>query len=116
MRFKLDENLPMSATEPLRQLGHDVDTVHDEALSGAADPQVIAAATADARTLITMDKGLADVRIYPPENYAGIILLRPNATGRGEVLQFIENQFPQLPEMELAGRLLVISEAGFRIR
>lgn len=99
MRLKLDENLPVAAAIPLRELGHDVDTVHDEALAGAADPQVIAAATAAGRALITLDKGLADVRAYPPADYAGIILLRPKSTGRGTVLQFVTDQLSQLPEI-----------------
>lgn len=116
MRLKLDENLPVTAAEPLRQLGHDVDTVHDEALAGAADPKVIATATAANRALITLDKGLADVRTYPPADYAGIILLRPKSTGRGTVLQFVIDQLPQLPDIDMRGRLIVISEAGVRLR
>jgi hypothetical protein len=32
MRIKLDENLPTSAAESLRALGHDVDTVPEEGL------------------------------------------------------------------------------------
>ena len=105
MRLKLDENLPVSAAEPLRERGHDVDTVHDEALSGSADPHVIAAATAADRALITLDKGLADVRTYPPENYAGIVLLRPKSTGRGTVLQFVIDQLPQLPDIDIRGAI-----------
>lgn len=115
MRIKLDENLPVSAADPLRQMGHDVDTVHDEAIAGAADPQVIATATAADRALLTLDKGLADVRAYPPENFAGIILLRPKSTGRGAVLQFVIDQLPQLPDIDTRRRLLVVSEAGIRI-
>ncbi|HTE69448.1 MAG TPA: DUF5615 family PIN-like protein [Actinomycetes bacterium] len=34
MKLKLDENLPASAAESLRTLGHDVDTVADEGLAG----------------------------------------------------------------------------------
>jgi len=50
VKFKLDENLPASATAVLAKRGHDVDTVPDEGLTGAPDPQVVAVAAADGRT------------------------------------------------------------------
>ncbi len=54
MRFKLDENLPISSAPELTMLGHDVDTVGTEGLSGAADRVVVAAATAEGRVLINV--------------------------------------------------------------
>jgi len=46
VRVKLDENIPRSACQVLIAAGHDVDTVVDEDLGGASDPQVVAAAAA----------------------------------------------------------------------
>jgi uncharacterized protein DUF5615 len=40
VKFKLDENLPVSAAAPLAGWGHDVDTVAAEGLTGAADLRV----------------------------------------------------------------------------
>lgn len=116
MRIKVDENLPVTLADDLRRLGHDADTVEAERLRGATDPVVIAAATADGRALLTLDKGLADVRAYPPSRYAGVILLRPTTTGRGAVLRFAREHLPHLPGIDLHGRLVVISEAGVRLR
>ncbi len=116
MRIKLDENLPVGAALALRQMGHDVDTVEDEGLCGAVDPRVIAAAASDGRALVTLDKGLADIRTYPPTDYAGIVLLRPATSGPGAVLQFLEDYFPLIGPLELRGHLVVISDAGVRVR
>lgn len=58
MKFKLDENLPVSAADVLTGCGHDADTVIAEGLTGAADPRVVAAATAEGRVLITLDRGM----------------------------------------------------------
>jgi hypothetical protein len=44
VKFKLDENLPASSAAILAGAGHDVDTVGQEGLSGAPDPEVVAAA------------------------------------------------------------------------
>ena len=74
---ELDENLPRSASQVLVAAGHDVDTVVDEDLAGATDPQVVAAAAATGRLLITMDRGLGDIRSYPPGSHAEILVLRP---------------------------------------
>ncbi len=71
MKVKLDENMPRSASQVLIAAGHDVDTVVDENLAGATDPRVVAAAAAVGRLLITLDRGLGDIRTYPPGSHAG---------------------------------------------
>jgi predicted nuclease of predicted toxin-antitoxin system len=53
MRIKLDENIPRRLVEPLASLGHDVDTVEAEGLTGSEDPVVWGAAQRDGRFLIT---------------------------------------------------------------
>jgi len=77
VKVKLDENMPRSANQVLIAAGHDVDTVVEENLAGAIDPQVVAAAAAVGRLLITLDRGLGDIRTYPPGSHAGILVLRP---------------------------------------
>jgi predicted nuclease of predicted toxin-antitoxin system len=44
MRIKLDENLPESLVASLAALGHDVDNVRLEGVSGQSDPAVWSAA------------------------------------------------------------------------
>ena len=43
---------------------------------GAPDRDVAAAATAAGRILISLDRGLGDIRAYPPGSHAGIVVLR----------------------------------------
>jgi predicted nuclease of predicted toxin-antitoxin system len=71
VRLKLDENLPDVAREAAVALGHDVDTVADEGLGGAPDPDVLAAAASEDRFVVTLDRGFGDVRRYPPGSHAG---------------------------------------------
>jgi predicted nuclease of predicted toxin-antitoxin system len=56
VKFKLDENLPVSSAAILTSVGHDVDTVTDEGLVGTPDRDVVATATAAARILISLDR------------------------------------------------------------
>ena len=116
MKFKLDENLPLELIADLRQAGHEAHTVPEEGLAGATDPTVVERARLEGRVLLTMDKGIANTRAYPPENSAGIILFRPRGSGRGVVLGFVRRHMPALLRTDLAGHLLVVSEAGIRIR
>jgi len=116
MKFKIDENLPADLVADLQAAGHAADTVSDEGLSGAAAAAVMAHVQADGRTLLTLDKGIADVRAYPPDQYAGIILFRPRTTGRTETLVFIRQHLPALLQIDLNGHLCVVSDTGIRVR
>jgi predicted nuclease of predicted toxin-antitoxin system len=76
VKIKLDENLPASLAGVLTADGHDADTVLIEGLGGRGDPEIAAAAKTDGRLLITLDKGFADIRSYPPGTYPGMLVLR----------------------------------------
>jgi len=89
VKFKLDENLPVELTSDLRDMGYDVDTVDDEGLQGAADPAVVNAAFAADRILFTLDKGIANLQRYPLRQHAGVVLFRPDTSGRRAALAFV---------------------------
>ncbi|WP_368071978.1 DUF5615 family PIN-like protein [Nitriliruptor sp.] len=76
MRVKLDENLPDSVIALLKVVGHDVDTARAEGLQGATDPAVLAGARAARRLLLTLDRGLGDIRAEPSGTHAGILVIR----------------------------------------
>jgi hypothetical protein len=116
MRFKLDENLPAELVGDLRSAGHEAQTVPEEGLTGTPDPVLVERMRTEGRVFLTMDKGIADARAYPPRQYAGIILFRPPASGRGTVLTFIRRHMSTILLTDPTGRLLAISERGIRIR
>ena len=57
MQFKLDENLPPSAAELLRSLGHDVMPVYDQGLQSCIDPEVLAACQGEGKFTKWMQSG-----------------------------------------------------------
>lgn len=87
MRFLADENFPATAVRALQAAGHDVIWVMTSA-PGLSDPEVLAWAARDGRTLLTFDKDfgeLARTTGLPP--LCGVILFRipmppPGAAGR----------------------------------
>jgi len=116
MKFKLDENLPLEIADAFRSAGHEIDSVHDEALTGASDEKILAAIQIEGQILLTMDKGIADIRRFPPAEYPGIVLFRPASSGRGEVLRFVQEALTDLLSTDIAGRLVIVSRRGIRTR
>ncbi len=115
MNFKVDENLPADVLELLRADGHHAHGVHEEHLSGRSDADIIAAATAEARVLISLDLDFADIRSYPPQRHTGVMILRLHRQDKEAVLRAIRSLLPLLGQEELVGRLWIVSEADVRI-
>ena len=116
MRFKLDENLPRELAEDLVRLGHEADSVVGEGLMGAEDTAVVRAAHVSNRILLTLDKGISSFLQHPVHEHGGLVLFRPDASGRRAVLTFVRSRLSDLLEMELAGRLTVVGSKRIRIR
>ncbi|MBW3624393.1 MAG: DUF5615 family PIN-like protein [Armatimonadetes bacterium] len=116
MKVKVDENLPAEVAELFRQAGHEADTVTEEGLSGEPDSVILDRVRREGRVLVTLDVGIADVRVYPPDQYHGIILLRLKNTGRSYVMEFLKKHLSAILQFDLPGHLLIVSENGIRYR
>lgn len=116
MRLKIDENLPEEAAHLLRDAGHEAESVLGEQLGGRPDDQVAQICRNEQRALVTLDLDFADIRAYPPEEYPGLIVLRPNRQSRRHVLRLLRSVLPVLDREKLPGCLWVVSESGLRIR
>ena len=102
MNFKTDENLPIEVAESLRQRGHDVLTVMDQQLAGRPDTDVATICQSEQRALVTLDLDFADLRAYPPDAYAGLVVLRPGIQSVTAVVRLAEQMvrnfiFPARP-------------------
>ena len=116
MRFKTDENLHPDAAALLRSAGHDALTIWDQDLRGRPDTDIAAICRAESRALVTLDLDFADIRRYPPEQYAGILVLRVGNQSKTHVLSVIQSLLPLLTTQPLQGRLWIADEQAVRIR
>ena len=116
MKIKLDENLPDRLVAVLTGLGHNVDTVRTEQLTGRADPDVWSAAQAAQRFLITQDLDFSDVRRYTPGTHAGLLLVRLTRPGRKALFERISTVFRTEKVEDWTGCLVVATEQKIRIR
>jgi predicted nuclease of predicted toxin-antitoxin system len=116
MRFKIDENLPTEIVAELRGAGHEAESVYDEGLVGASDPVILDRARSESRVLLTLDKGIGDIRVYPPREYPGIVLFRPGSNGRKAVFEFVRRRLLRVLEHDLHGRLVIVADKSIRSR
>jgi len=116
VKIKLDENLPDRLVAVLTGLGHNVDTVRTEQLTGRADPDVWSAAQAARCFLITQDLDFSDVRRYTPGTHAGLLLVRLTRPGRNALFERVSTVFQTEKIEDWTGCLVVATEQKIRIR
>ena len=116
MKFKTDENLPIEAFTTLQESGFDAYTVQDEALSGTADEILAARARDEARVLVTLDLDFANIQAYPPDQHAGIIVLRPNKQDKATVMALLRRIIPVLQERNPVRELWIVQHDRIRFR
>lgn len=116
MKFKLNENMPVEAAVVFRNASYEVNTVGDEQLAGHIDPLIASVCQSENRILVTLDLDFSDIRHYPPEEYPGIIVLRPAIQNRGAILRLVEQLISFLSIHPIQNQLWLVNEAGLRIR
>jgi predicted nuclease of predicted toxin-antitoxin system len=114
--IKVDEDLPRSAVNFLREQGYDAVNVVEQRMGGWKDPALWNAIQEEKRFLVTADKGFADVRAFPPGKHAGILLLRPDEDGIRPVLELLQQVLKSSKLEDLTGTTTVASPRGIRIR
>lgn len=115
MRIKLDENLPFRLASSLRELGHNVDTVPEEGLSGRLDRAIWEAAQQEERFLITQDMDFSDSRRFAPGQHKGILLLRLHSASRRDLLQRVQELFRNENVAKWSGCFVVATERKLRV-
>jgi predicted nuclease of predicted toxin-antitoxin system len=116
VQFKTDENLPESVAALLRSAGHDVATALGEGLGGVGDSQVTAVCRREQRALLTLDRGLGDIRAYPPADYSGIVVLRTRNQEIDTLLTLVRRLIALLATRPLVGSLWIVDDRRVRIR
>jgi predicted nuclease of predicted toxin-antitoxin system len=115
MKIKLDENLPQTLALRLTELGHEVDTVLDEGLAGAIDPDVWQGAQADGRFFVTQDLDFSDIRQFKPGSHHGLLLVRLANPGRMALIERIMALFATERVEAWQGCFVVVTDRKIRI-
>ena len=116
MKFKLDENLPEEAARLLADAGHDASTVLQQGLGGKPDAGLAQICRRERRAVMTLDTGFADIRRYPPAEYAGLVVFRLERQDKPHVLSVLERVIRRFTDETLEGKLWIVEEHRVRIR
>ncbi len=116
MHFKLDENANPQWRVPLEAAGHTVSTVIEEKLQGQADVTIAAVCRSLNMCLVTLDVDFAQTTAYPPEEQAGIIVLRHPKPSLNRMLSLVYQVVEMLKRESPAGRLWIVEPGRIRIR
>jgi len=115
VKVKLDENLPNRLVGVLRDLGHDADTVIDEALTGRDDTTVFHAAQAAGRFFMTQDLDFADIRRFAPGTHHGLLILRLRNPGARSIYERMLHVFATEPVETWPRSTIVVTDRKLRI-
>jgi predicted nuclease of predicted toxin-antitoxin system len=114
VRLLADENCHPVLVARLRQAGHDVEFVL-ETTPGADDPDVLARAEQEARTIITDDRDFGTLVIQNGLAHAGVILLRTRNLDPTFKAARVEAAI-EAHGADIAAKLIVIEDATMRTR
>lgn len=119
MRFFIDHCVPRSVSDFLKHQGYNVHLLRDHLPTNTPDQQVISEAQSLNAILLTLNGDFADLIIYPPHQYHGIIALqvknRPEVID--QILERLNNYFLNHPLQDhYSGKLLLIEPHRIRVR
>ena len=116
MKFKIDENLPVEISELLYSAHQDTVTAMDQGLRGADDSLIIDACLREGRVLVTLDLDFADVRVYPPQQFPGFMVLRVRQQNKHHLIAVFQQVIPLIKQEPVEHQLWIIEENRVRIR
>jgi predicted nuclease of predicted toxin-antitoxin system len=114
VKILADENVDRPLVEWLRQAGHDVSSVA-ELHPGRDDSDVLAAATADDRIVITFDLDYGGLVYRRGIGAAGVVLLRLRSESADRMLSLFRERWPAI-EKAASGNFVVVTNRRLRIR
>lgn len=110
--------MPRSAIDTVLAAGHACTHLRDTPLADAPDAAIAQFARENRWALITRDFDFADIRRYPPAEFAGIVVLVLPDTAIAKSITTLVELFLAQPECisHLSGRLAIVEFGRIRLR
>lgn len=116
-RYLVDEDLPRSIIRMAGARGIDALHAIDAGIRGATDPVVMAWAASEGRTVVTADREMGNVFVYPPTKFSGVMLVRiPEFIGPDLRVERVVAALQEFSGVELAGTIVVVEAGRVRVR
>lgn len=112
MRFLVDENIRNDVKEFLISCGHDVIAVKP----GSEDLEIARIAQETKRIILTHDQHFADILMFPPKEYSGIIRIKIHPPSPEIIISALNDFLPKFTPEQLNQKLFILENDGFRMR
>jgi predicted nuclease of predicted toxin-antitoxin system len=116
LNFLIDANIPRSTNAAIEALGHDVADVRDILPSASPDSDVALLALKEKRIIITRDLDFANILLYPPRKYPGIIVLKVHAFKPSDINDLLTLFLTSISPETIKHCLVILEPDRFRIK
>ncbi len=116
MKLLLDQGLPRSTAELLRQKGLDVVHTGECGLSVASDDAILTAGRAQGRTVITLDSDFHTILTFEEASGPSVIRVRWEGLREPEMAKLIGQVLELCPDELESGAAVSVRRDGIRVR
>ncbi|MBI2452047.1 DUF5615 family PIN-like protein [Candidatus Pacearchaeota archaeon] len=117
MRFLLDENIPLSILNLLKNLGHSVKHIKNIFLYSKSDKEISEYAKNKKAILITRDLEFGSTILYPKNSHYGVIVLRlPYYFNAEQISKSLKEFISSVDNKDMTGNLVILELNRYRIK
>jgi predicted nuclease of predicted toxin-antitoxin system len=116
MSILLDQCVPRKYKYLLQSWGYAATLLNEHIAPDASDVDVIALAQTLDAVLLTVDLDFANILNYPPGNYAGVVVMRYEASNEDALGSTLQQVLTDLYRDPLRGVLVIIEPTRYRVR
>ena len=116
MRLLLDQGLPRSSAEMLRNKGWDIQHTGEIGMSRATDRQILEYARDEKRIIITLDSDFHAILAVENLDSPSVVRIRQEGLRGPELAELVENIGARIGQQLENGAMATITEKTMRIR
>jgi len=116
MKLLLDQGLPRSSAEILRNKGWDIQHTGEIGMSRATDRQILEYARDEQRIVITLDSDFHTILAVENLNSPSVVRIRQEGLRGPELAELVEKIWSRIEQQLENGAMATITEKAMRIR
>jgi predicted nuclease of predicted toxin-antitoxin system len=116
MKLLGDMGVSVATIRALRETGEDVTHLRDEGLGRLPDEDILAKARREGRVVVTFDLDFGDLLASGLDSLPSVIIFRLRDQTPSSVTQKLREVVRDAAEQLLAGAIIVVEDARYRIR
>lgn len=113
----LDEDMPKSSAEVIREYGYEVTDVRDIGLGGATDEEIAEYAFSNNYVIVTRDLGFGNIFHYPLGSHHGVVILRlPFWFTTEKINRILSGFLKSVDEKKIKDSIIIVELGRYRRR